>query len=279
MRHILNSSKVAAICGETHFFGSFLRQGLWDEFARVGDVSTEAGIDAVLDYVYLGRCSRSVCRTMREQIDREQFRQGLLASDRTERALFDLLMHHLSDRRPIRGEKTPDHIYHVSTLLGWYPEAKVIHTLRDPRAIFVSKRKKKSRAQRVSRHYELLRRSKGALDIYLSLNVLLHWKRIVRLHDRYQKAFPESYHLVRFEDLVSRPRASVTEICGFLDIPFEVGMLQQKVVKSSFLAEGEQIEGFQTSAIDRWRQHLQPGINRWFVAWCRRELLAFGYAL
>jgi len=56
-------------------------------------------------------------------------------------------------------------------------------------------------------------------------------------------------------------------------------MLRPEVVGSSFVSPDDQIRGFDTSAIDRWRKHLQPVIDYWFVLWCKKHLLAFGYQL
>jgi hypothetical protein len=53
-------------------------------------------------------------------------------------------------------------------------------------------------------------------------------------------------------------------------------MLQQTVVNSSYVSGG-QVKGFDTTAVDRWREHLHPLINRWFVYWCRDQLIEFGY--
>jgi hypothetical protein len=37
------------------------------------------------------------------------------------------------------------------------------------------------------------------------------------------------------------------------------------------------MQGFDTSAIDRWRNYLHPLINKWFVLWCKKYLVQFGY--
>ena len=66
------------------------------------------------------------------------FTDRLLATDLTERALFDLLLQlYVEVQCPdlqvaIRGEKTPDHLYGVATLASWFPYARFIHTFLYP---------------------------------------------------------------------------------------------------------------------------------------------------
>lgn len=276
-RSILNSSEDVAICGETHFLGKLAgRGGLREEFAKVADISTDAGPQKVVDFIYNLR-KAFFGNWFRENVAREEFLRRLLESERTDRALFDLVMTFYADGKPIRGEKTPAHIYYVPTLLEWFPNAKIIHTFRDPRAIYISERNKKAKQEKTSRRYRILRWSKLALGMFLSLHVLITWLYIVRLHYRYQRLYPHNYYFVKFEDLISDPNTHVKQMCEFLEIDFTEAMLQQTVVNSSFVSRRDQIQGFDTSAIDRWRQYIPPVVNRWFVFWCKRHFLEFGY--
>ena len=53
---------------------------------------------------------------------------------------------------------------------------------------------------------------------------------------------------------------------------------QQSVVNSSY-TPGGQVKGFDLTAIDRWREHLDPLLHRWFLIWCRKPLAQFEYQL
>jgi hypothetical protein len=278
MRRILNSSEDVAICGEAYFLGYWRMRGFRHRLAKVGDISTDVGAKKVVDYIY-DRIDRGFWRWVQQNVDREQFSHRLLESDRTDRALFDLVMDFYAEGKPIRGEKTPANIYSVPTLLEWFPNAKIIHMLRDSRAVYVSSTKKAmmDKPQWHSPRIRLLRRSELMLSLYASLTVPIHWRRIVQLHHRYQQAYPRSYYLVKFEDLVTDPRACITKLCNFLKIDFTETMLRQRVYHSSLLPAGTRIEGFDTVAIDRWRDHLHPLLDRWFVTCCRKQLLEFGY--
>jgi hypothetical protein len=280
MVRVLNASDDIAICEETRFLtkGPF-RPGFRRTFSRIGDISTESGARRVVDYIYHGIQERSHWDWIRQHVDQEQFLDSFMKSDRTDRALFDLVMTFYAGGKPVCGEKTPAHIYYVPTLLEWFPKAKVIHMLRDPRAVFVSKKRRIAEKRWDALHYRLVRGTEPTLNLYMGLDTVNSWLGCVRRHYRYQKAYPQSYFMLRFEDLIIAPRTSVTRLCDFLDIDFCEPMLRQRVVNSSFGTPQSWAEGFDASANERWRSHIPPAVNRWFVNLFKSQLLELGYQL
>lgn len=278
LRRSLNCSKDVSLGYETHFFKHkhLTLRGYRDDFREAGDISTDAGVKAVVDYIY--QIPRpGFWGWFKESVDRQEFLQRLLASDRTERTLFDLTLIFYANGKPIRGEKTPSHIYDVPTLLEWFPKAKIIHTFRDPRAIYVSNKKKRAAQKNVTLLHRLVKQSDTIFEMFLSLNVLITWLRIVRLHHLYERRYPNNYYFLRYEDLVNDPCTHLKKLCDFLEIDFTEAMVEQTVVNSSFVPRQDQVPGFDTSAVDRWRNHIHPFVNKWFILWCKKHLLEFGY--
>lgn len=281
-RNILNASDHAGLGGESMFFGDTRRLGLVrregyrHKFARVGDLRTDAGVERIVDWIYRIE-ENNFWGNLARMVERDEFTKRLLATDRTERGLFDLALCYYAGEKPIRGEKTPAHVYAVPTLLEWFPNAKVIHTFRDPRAVYVSNKRKYER-RRLPWLSALARKSRLLFELYSSLDIMLTWRRVLGLHQEYSQRYPGQYLMSRYEDLVLSPQGSIQRLCQFLDIPFQPSMLQQIVLNSSFVPNRDR-SGFDTSAIDRWKQHLHPVVNRWFILWCRRRLVEFGYAL
>ncbi len=278
LRKILNTSTDIAICGETHFLGHLTKPGFRRDLAKVGDLTADAGARRIVTHIYDSPHS-NFWRWIQHNVDREEFLRKVLESDRTDRALFDLVMAFYAKDKPVRGEKTPAHIHYVPTLVEWFPNAKIIHTLRDPRAIFASKKHKKNKQRNISLRYRLARQSELALELYLSLNVVATWLRLARLHHRYQRLYPDNYYLSQYEDLIANPTDALTKLCNFLGVEFREEMLQPTVVNSSFVSRQAQVQGFDSLAIDRWRNHLHPTLNKWFVFWCKKYLVEFGYQL
>lgn len=281
LRSLLNCSQDVSISmGESHYlggprlFGLFARSGSLHRLATIGDLATDDGAVRIVDHLYT-RPQNNFWGPIARSMDRETFQARLLASDRRERELFKLAMICGAKGKPLGGEKTPDHIYAAPTLLEWFPGAHIVHTLRDPRAVYVSN-KRKYEQRRMTQRRTLAQKAGLLFELYSSLETIVAWRRITRLHAQYRERYAGHYHLSRYEDLITAPAEHLQQLCERLGVRYTDTMLQQTFTNSSFVPRN-QVHGFDMSALDRWRKHLHPAINRWFVMWCRRSLLEFGY--
>lgn len=282
-RTILNTSPEVGIGGESHYFRDLPRLGFQRErsmqrkLRKLGDISSEAGVEKIIDYLYSPKKSHlAFWNFQNRSTSPQEFRRMLLETDRTERAFFALAMTIHAEGKRIKGEKTPAHIFCVPELLEWFPGGKVIHTFRDPRAIFSSREKKAARKQ-LPAFNTLIRKSGLLFDLLSSLHVILNWSRVSRLNRRYQERYPGKFYLLKYEDLICEPRSTIQALCQFLEIDFSEEMLQQTVVNSSFVQKGDVVQGFDTASIERWREQLHPLLHRWFLFWCKEKLVQHGY--
>lgn len=281
-RAILNSSDRVGIGGESHYLcdlprlGFQTRRSVRQKIKKIGDLSSDEGVRRIVDTFFSQRDHHLNFWNLAEKpIGREEFLNQVLASDRTERALFDLALSVHAQGKPIRGDKTPAHIFFVPQLLEWFPGAKIIHTFRDPRAIY-SSRKKKSQKKGLPTFNAGLRRFGAGFELLSSLHVIVNWKRVIHYHDQYRARFPERYTLLKYEDLVCNPERTLHNLCAFLDIELTPKMFEQTVVNSSYFPDGA--IGFDAASTDRWREHMDPVLKRWFSIWCRGDFERFGYA-
>ena len=107
----------------------------------------------------------------------------------------------------------------------------------------------------------------------------LAWRRAARVHRAAQRSLGSRYRLVRFEDLVAEPERVVREVCAFVEIPFEPGMLESTVVVgSSFEERRHARHGFDAGAAVRWQDEIGPLARAWFAAALARDLPRFGYS-
>jgi hypothetical protein len=286
LRHVLNRSPAVCLASETHFLKhsrrARLHRRLADAAAGDGDVRRTAVRDVVTELLkprFWTWPSRNL--EVDSLIDR------VLATDLSERALFSLLLDLYVERRcadravAVRGEKTPDHLYQVATLARWFPDARFIHTFRDPRAIYASRLVRTGEGRRGMKA-RLPKVPARVLDPLLAPLEVVETSRVwldaARLHRRHARELGERYRLIRFEDLVADPRGVVTEICAFVGIPFDEHLLDETVVVgSSFEEERHAAQGFDRRSVDRWRDHVHPLVKAWFGIIGRRELRRFGY--
>jgi hypothetical protein len=137
------------------------------------------------------------------------------------------------------GEKTPHHAWNVGTLLSWYPEARVIHLVRDPRDVCAS----------------LFRVPWGRRSALANGEL---WVSLTQAAER--AATDPRFRRLRYEDLVADPERELTALCAFLGERFVPGMLQadptSQVDKPWFeRAQGELARDRQGT----WREELTPG--------------------
>jgi hypothetical protein len=176
-------------------------------------------------------------------------------------------------RKPIIGEKTPAHVRWAGTLLTWYPDARVIHMVRDPRAVYRSECKRRT-ADAASFPYRWLVKVPTLLRGFILLEVVWAWADAVSHHRTWSRRYPRTYRRVRFEDLIHDPQGEVERLCAFLGVAFEPAMLDQKVVsKGDRLGEA----GFDAGAADRWRASVSPREVAWFGRLLGRRLTEMGY--
>ena len=285
MRHILEGSSRVSICRENHFLGHLLAsEGVRQQLrTRFGDRPDDDRARRLVDFLYDGGLERSSrLRGMSRQwvwttrhVPRDLFLERFLASDRSERALFEIVLRTYADHegKAIMGEKTPAHVRYVDTLLEWFPGGRVVHMVRDPRAIYVSELRRRAEHS-PSLPYRLLRPIGPLLSGFILLETTLAWLESVIRLERNRKRHADRYLAVRFEDLVADPEREIRRTCDFLGIAFEQPMLDQVVV-----SRGHNLghAGFDRGAAGRWRDRLGPAGRGWFRAWFGPQLRRLGY--
>jgi hypothetical protein len=285
IRQILNYSSQIAICEENHFLGHLLpSEGARYKFRKFGDLSDDYNVRRLVEYIYSGEFKKDTekhrflsfhWRWVIKWVDKNDFLQKILNSDRSERALFVVMMQVFANHmgKPIMGEKTPIHFRYVPTLLEWFSDGKVIHMIRDPRAIFTSEFRVRQK-EAITSPFKQLKRIDFLFKLYIVLQTTMVWFESTQRYQKYKKAYPTNYYPLRFEDLIDDPEKHIKQICNFLGVEYQDEMLEQKVISRGFQLGHT---GFDTQAASRWNELIDPWINRWFRFWFRKPLKEFGY--
>ncbi len=283
-RRILDRHSRIAIATENHYLGHLLAwEGARHYFRRLGDLHDDATVRRLVDLIYSTEFQRRsrlrelspYWRWLTERVPRADIEARLLASDRTERGIFEAFLRLYADRRgkAIMGEKTPAHLAYVETLLDWFPDARVVHCMRDPRAVYVSELRRRAEDP-ASVPYRQLVHAPALLAAFVLLQVTWAWATAVHRHRTLAHRFPGRYRLLSFEGLVSAPDATLGSLCDFLGVSFEPRMLEQRVT-SRGARVGE--VGFDAGAADRWRTLIGGRARRTIETLLGSRLAEMGY--
>jgi Sulfotransferase family len=162
-------------------------------------------------------------------------------------------------------EKTPANRRFIPQILERFPMAKLLVTLRDPRAIL---------AAQIA--LEKTRRTRE-LSVYYCVS---HWLQAAKL--ALQAEAGESPALMtRYEDLVAEPEAAMKRVCEFLEISFEREIVLQPTKLGKLWggnsATGREFPTITPERAESWREELTQEEIGW-VEWHCRELMGhFGY--
>jgi hypothetical protein len=110
------------------------------------------------------------------------------------------------------GDKNPDYIYHLPLIFEHFPEAHVLHLVRDVRAVYNSYKSKE-----VIENWDYLNPNR------LLQTVTDQWRQCSRIHQQYAD-HPRVTH-VFYEDLVTEPEASLQSLCDAVGLSYSRDML------------------------------------------------------
>lgn len=278
---ILNKHTGICICNETYFMGTLARKGYRHKMREFGDLSNDDNVRKCVEFMYTKAFrGGDHWRWLQKNVGPEVLLQRISGSDRSERAIFALLMEARAKTETVLGEKTPGHIHFVPTFLEWFPKARIIHMIRDPRAVFVSDFHRRWVRPFMNTYfpYKQLRSVKPLYALFVLLRMSLEWFMAANYHFKYKERYPDNYYLLRFEDLVSDPENQIRQLCNFLGVEFQYQMLEQKAINvgTGFTARREKI-GFDKQAINRWKEHISLWAQLWFSLWAKKYMKEFDY--
>jgi glycosyltransferase involved in cell wall biosynthesis len=116
------------------------------------------------------------------------------------------------------AEKTPLHIYHAELIHEIYPRAKLIHMIRDPRAVCASRKVWKGTIVEFAKEWA---------------------DQNIRLSDFGAQLGPNLYKKIRYEDLALNPRSVLTDLMNYLEEPMFESLLHHETVSSlRYIAAG-----------------------------------------
>ena len=236
------------------------RTNMWRYFhRRYGDLGSPRNLE---------RCLGDMTRYRRMQHlkpDADRIRGEFLQGEATYGRLFALLHEHHAARagKGRWGDKSLHTEHYTDRVFEEFPNARIIHMIRDPRDRYASVRR---------RHGHDLSRVGAATG---------RWLDSTRAARRNQARFPDRYLLVRYEDLARDPEGTMRHVCSFIEEDYSSAMLSMEGApehrggNSSF---GDLERGaISTRGIGRSVTVLSPSEIAFIELLARRSMGALGY--
>lgn len=164
------------------------------------------------------------------------------------------MLESLTAQRAVRAgaprwvEKTPRHLETPQLITETWPDARILRIVRDPRDAAVS----------------LTKVPFGTPSLLTNLSVL------ARMNEASADFYRESDAAltVRYEDLVAAPERELRRICQFVDVDYELGMLEDRSGATGVAAAHEWWKGDATGPLDRsrsgrWADEMPPAVQHY----------------
>lgn len=264
LQYMLRSHpNLSAPTGESHFIVPLYR-----ERAAYGDLKDPANVRRALQAMHAISTEFMETDLHGLTFDLDRLPQRLAQSgDGTMIGLFHALFdaNAAGEGKQRWIDKTPYYILHLPTIHELFPQAQIVHIIRDGRDCA----------------YSMLQRSTD-LGIYNYYHAGKTWQQYVDAGDQMGTRLPEhQYHALRYEDLLTDPSTTVKRLCEFLDEPFVESVIQFKKSNDK-VGDGRTPllkQPLKASNAEKWRKQLSPWQIRVVEAAAGETLQRHGYAL
>jgi hypothetical protein len=208
LQRIVNAHPQIAIIHEAHWLPRFYEQGVGVD---AHGLVTPDIVPRLLEHPRFGKL----------KIGRRQLEQLLASRGPLHYSDFvaDILdLYGRSQGKRLVGEKTPSYVRNIATLHELWPRAKFIHLVRDGRDACLSMMSWKGARRAVGRF--------GAWHLDPVLASAFWWKWHVSLgREAGTRLGGGLYREFHYEALVADPVAECQTLCAFLEVPYELAML------------------------------------------------------
>lgn len=174
-------------------------------------------------------------------------------------------------------EDLPAHVFKLNQILQKFPEARIIHIVRDARDVLLSQKNRRNRRKMGARYLgtrEVLRYRMN----YHPLVISRMWHNAIKAGLSYRNH--PAVLTIRFEDLVKSPQTVLSEVCRHCGIAFDSIMLDVPQVGSSSRPDDPAKRGIDPSRTGNWSS---GGLTDTEIGICERIngqlLLELGYDL
>lgn len=166
--------------------------------------------------------------------------------------------------KPRWGDKTPSYTADIDIIRGIFPDAKIVHLVRDGRDVVLS--------------HKSIEWASGNLP-----KLVLDWQWKTTIAHKVGAVLKDDFLEIRYEDLVRRPEEILRSICRFIDEPYEPAMLNYSerakdvVPAESLKWHRNSIMPPDPSQVNMWKTRLSKAERIIFEQLAGETLDLFGY--
>jgi len=255
-----NHPRISLPTGESHFFIPLYRNEKY-----YGDLSHQENVRRVLQAMY--DQSQDFLETdlhgMKFDMDalaRELHAEGRHTMPAIISGLFE--KNARGEGKSRWGDKTPYYVMHIPKLIEWFPNAQIVHLIRDGRDVALS-----------------LFGRRHDFSVYNTYFAAEYWESYVEKGRTLGSQFPpHQYMEMRYEDLLAHPEDSMQRLCSFLGEPYSAELFAVTSVddpgKTPLVHEPIKADN-----AGKWRSKMTPAQIRAFESVAGKTLREFGYDL
>jgi len=217
---------------ELHFF-----EQLWYPEKNIKQLTKEEGISLFSELISLQREGLFADRNPK-QFYEEASAYFKLNSDEfitPPRVFMDFLLYESElYNKKIPCEQTPRNLFFIDEILDFYPDAKIVCMIRDPRDVLLSQKYKWKRKFLGHTRVPFTEVTRSWFN-YHPITISKLWnsntKKILSSLNK------ENVHLIKYEELLEQPERVIERLCTFLDISFYDSMLMIPIIGSSVVSD------------------------------------------
>lgn len=242
LRSMLDNHPDLAMPAETDFVIP-----LWKLRAGFGDLREEANRRAVARWVFREE-GHGGTRLRAGRVSRKEAIRRVVAAPPTLGSLIEACFGVYAGAHGKRrwGDKRPAYAGRLAMLFALFPDAQFVNVVRDPRAAVASQ----------------LPLGWGEGDLALAAAAVRWENSIGRVDAHAARLRPDQLLDVRYEDLVGDPAATLAAVCAFARLPGgdAIATMIESERRGRFRPgwHDRLAEPVTTTAVDRWRERLDP---------------------
>ncbi|MCK4622646.1 MAG: sulfotransferase [Desulfuromonadales bacterium] len=261
LQYMLRShSKLSFPTGESHFIVPLFRKA-----ESFGDLSQKNNIRRVLDEMYRRNADFLLTdlhgmRFEAETLADELHSKGCDTIPKIIAGLFEKNARGEGKKR--WGDKTPYYVLHLPTILEMFPNAQIIHLIRDGRDCALSL---------LGRRFDF--------NVYNFYYAAAYWKHYVDIGQKSGRQLDSGTYMgVRYEDLLTVPVVTMKKICGFLEENYSETVVNFN--KSTEPGKTPLLQKpVQKQNAGKWKKIMRPDQIKIFESAAKDTLIRNGYSL